>query len=431
MAVDSDWLEAGCGSAGSPESVASDVGSSAGVCTPRGKRPRLAIESFFAEPISRRGPSLDSWGPATRTTPPSFLPVDSDGINIDQLFATSTDSPPLDHSQMCRRLFDLPEVEAAEVLGWHPNRLFVAVLEFLLPRLTQSLPPRRLKGKQFNETEWVAALTHDPLCHTRVIMTSAMRISARDTFRRWQSRVVRRSIRHISAASSITWQALDDEGKSRWYPLEKLTPLSCIDGMFPQSGARPPTSRNELPSVGAVVPLGCAPKVSGWGYLATYNTNIGVGDPMVLRWVQEGLRGEALRTKLLDHPLYRACFDRFWEWHQATAVSMGFETYCASMEHSEHARNPARIHLHAYAGVHISGGVGWMKSPRSLMISTEEMVWEGCRPHVRPTTTRRKADAAVFHAVTGGVYYVVGEKIGGMYREANAWPIQDGRLERC
>ena len=110
---------------------------------------------------------------------------------------------------------------------------------------------------------------------------------------------------------------------------------------------------------------------------------------------------------------------------------MGFETYCASMEHSDHARNPARIHLHAYAGVHISGGVGWMKSPRSLMILTEEMVWEGCRPHVRPTTTRRKADAAVFHAVTTGVYYVVGEKIGGMYREANAWPIQDGRSDRC
>ena len=120
-----------------------------------------------------------------------------------------------------------------------------------------------------------------------------------------------------------------------------------------------------------------SPKIFGWGYLATYNTDIGLCDAMSTRWVQEGVRGEALKTKLMSHPLYRACFDRFWEWHKDQAVKMGCGMYCASMEHSEHANSPARVHLHSYAGVQISGGVGCMKVPRLLNFNENDLIWEG------------------------------------------------------
>ena len=72
-----------------------------------------------------------------------------------------------------------------------------------------------------------------------------------------------------------------------------------------------------------------------------------------------------------------------------------------------------------------------MKSTRLLTILTEDLVWEGFRPHVKPTTTRRKADPAAFHGVTSGVYYVAGKKIGNMYKEVFAWPIKDRGVNKC
>ena len=417
---------------GSPASVMDDVCSSPRLCMPRGKRPRLSIESFFSEQTSQATSSLDACAASARElSQPLLLPVESDGINIDHLFSATADLRPTDHNNTCRRLFDLPVVDAAEILVWHPNRVFVTVLEYVLPRLPLSVRPRRLNVKQFQGAAFVAAPTQDALCDLKVRMTRDRRMTARDTFRRWLSRLARRPIRHIAAASHITWSMLSDDGKGRWFILNKIMAHDTMSDTLPEDMHGLRTGNDVGPTAGDVVPHVTAHKISGWGYLATYNTNIGLCDAMSTRWVQEGVRGEALKTKLISHPLYRACFDRFWEWHKDQAVKMGCGTYCASMEHSEHANSPARVHLHSYAGVQISGGVGCMKVPRLLNFNENDLIWEGCRPHVMPTMTRRKAEATVFNAVSTGVYYVVGEKSGTMFKEANAWPIQDKRDKCC
>ena len=137
-------------------------------------------------------------------------------------------------------------------------------------------------------------------------MTRLRRTSARDTFRRWLSRAARRPIRDIVAASQITWNMLADDGKSRWYILNKLMPHDTMSGTFPEVMYGLRASNDVGRTACAVVPHVTEHKMSGWGYLATYNTNIGLCDAMSTRWVQEGICGEALKTKLISHPLYRA-----------------------------------------------------------------------------------------------------------------------------
>ena len=105
---------------------------------------------------------------------------------------------------------------------------------------------------------------------------------------------------------------------------------------------------------------------------------------------------------------------------------MGFRSVAIAMEHSSHASNPARVHLHAYAGVDIRGGVDFMGMIRPSPLKQTDLIWEGgAVPFVKMTLVRRARPAAIFHAVATGVYYVVGGKSGNMFKESSLVPIQD------
>jgi hypothetical protein len=93
------------------------------------------------------------------------------------------------------------------------------------------------------------------------------------------------------------------------------------------------------------------------------------------------------------------------------------------MELSMHAEQRGRIHLHAMLAPTLS----WSGHPRNLRkvnIPLAQLVWDGVIPDVRPSSgsgrSRQLADA-----FQSGLYYVLCNKIGGMYQDASVVLFQD------
>lgn len=64
--------------------------------------------------------------------------------------------------------------------------------------------------------------------------------------------------------------------------------------------------------------------IAWYGFLATCSTNIGLREPRILRWVQDGSRGEELKQRLVGHPLMTSCFERFAMDLKQIASASGF-----------------------------------------------------------------------------------------------------------
>ena len=394
------------------------------------KRPRLSVESFFSH-MSRDSTITSSTMRAASASHASAMTQHSyDGIHIDELFGSVARPQPDIEEVSVPASREMPVLSSDEVLTWHPNRLFVAVVTFMFPCPAEICGTRRIKAKGFDHQRWLITTMQEPLGNISYPMDWKKRLFARDEFRRWLSKMSRLSIRQVRKISQDKWKSLDEIAKTRWYILYRLLLPGASRNKMLMSDVTTSPSNVERPPTSAATNVSSPQALAGWGYLVTYNTQIGLQDPQVMKWVQEGHRGDVLRSKLKSHTLYRACFDRFWAFQKEQAAKMGFETVCVSMEHSENAANPSRVHLHAYAGVSIRGGVGWMKSPRTCPIYCMDLAWEGCRPHLKPTITRRKSDVVIFNAVATGVYYVVGPKLGNMFKESTAWPIQESSRER-
>jgi hypothetical protein len=117
--------------------------------------------------------------------------------------------------------------------------------------------------------------------------------------------------------------------------------------------------------------------------LLTYNTKVGKEDPAVLRWLQEGCKGDTLFQKMMKHDLYRDVFEEFWEFQLALGQKLGFVHTAVCMEWSRHADFAARVHLHAY---HAPGlrFRSWDHHTPSIVIRAECLMWKDRRPDCRP-----------------------------------------------
>jgi hypothetical protein len=162
--------------------------------------------------------------------------------------------------------------------------------------------------------------------------------------------------------------------------------------------------------------------------LATYNTGLGLQDPDILQWVQQGLRGSALADKLKNHDLIKNAFNRFVSFHKDRADKHGFKTWAVGLEHSMNAKHPARVHLHTYAGVDIRGGHILMGVPLARPVSKSGLTFPGCEaPIVKFTIIRRPSATTILNGVSTGMYYVAGAKESSLMLEASMIPILEQR----
>ena len=145
-----------------------------------------------------------------------------------------------------------------------------------------------------------------------------------------------------------------------------------------------------------------------------------------MQWVQQGLRDDELADKLKQHILIQKAFCRFVSFHKDLAHKHDFKTWAVGLEHSRHAKHPARVHLHTYAGVDIRGGSILMGVPLVRPVSKSGLTFPGCDvPFVKFTIIRRPSTATILNGVSTGMYYVAGAKESSLMVEASMLPIQE------
>jgi hypothetical protein len=163
-----------------------------------------------------------------------------------------------------------------------------------------------------------------------------------------------------------------------------------------------------------------------YGFSATYNTKIGLRDPKILEWIHEGHRDDELRARLRTHPLLRACFDAFSEHIQQIAKPLKFVTWAVAMEHGGSSSHPARVHLHAFAGVDISRGFGMMRPPKGGNVDRTLLLWDGADvPMVKYTTFKKVSPSLLYNSITTGMYYVAGAKSSSLFVESSDVPFKE------
>lgn len=378
-----------------------------------------AVEDF-ATPVNTASSSSPSVDPHV-----NFF---QDGISMKRLFEdvmvdTSSGSGLASSSSQS----SLPKTSFEGIENWHPNKVFVAVVEFAGPRWSVIINQHtKVVGKTMNVKKYLLELQANPLMVCSGPLKSASRLKGFRCMTKWVSRFSSLANRFTRLKMNKVWQSLEDDIKGRWVLLDQVLSIPRVARLFPEYrktntilGAGVLES-NDAGDTGPVAGLVC------WGYLATYNTKIGLHDPQVISWVNEGIKGDELCQLLREHTLYRQCFNRFVSFQKHLAAKMGFRSVAIAMEHSSHASNPARVHLHAYAGVDIRGGVDFMGMNRPSPLKQADLIWEGgAVPFVKMTLVRRARPAAIFHAVATGVYYVVGGKSGNMFKDSSLVPIQD------
>ena len=249
----------------------------------------------------------------------------------------------------------------------------------------------------------------------------------------WISRLSGRGIRtvkremHEEWIVNGKWRSLEDIVKYRFHFLKQLEKDLDFQDAIPEVSTRPNgrSAQTSFSLVGSKTsePL---PVTLCYGWLATYNTDLGLQDPDILQWVQQGLRGSDLAAKLKEHDLIKKAFTRFVSFHKDRAEQHAFKTWAVALEHSMNAKHPARVHLHTYAGVDIRGGHLLMGAPLARPVSLTGLTFAGCdAPKVRPTTIRRPSPSTILNGVSTGMYYVAGAKESSIMMEASMMPIEE------
>ena len=126
--------------------------------------------------------------------------------------------------------------------------------------------------------------------------------------------------------------------------------------------------------------------------------------------------------------LYRHAFDSFAAQVSKWATEHRFGSHAASMELCLHGNLIHRVHLHAFFGPKVDF-MGCECRHVPSFVDVASFMWLGSNPQIRGMRSHSRKSVMQDETV-GGLYYVLMEKPGTMFRVANLWPFQDCR-KRC
>jgi hypothetical protein len=409
--------------------------------------PRVNLTAVF-ESLDFAGDPLGDQLPSASSCGWSLHDLGGDGLDLLEAFSTEpAGAPSCPAASDAKTTTSLGFVKWEELCDMHPNKVFGLILEFIMAKLPKSMRTcKRVrltkKTSRSRRTEF-ASLAKDPMHDLKYQLNTRDRSAALYTMCAWISRLSGRSVREVRKEMNQQWvvegrwKAYDDKVKCRYHFLRLLEKEPCFQEHFPELCSVRVPGRSSQASLARVAESATEPQphTACHGYLATYNTDLGLRDPTVLQWVQQGLRGDDLAAKLQDHDLLKEAFRRFAHFHQVLAEKVGFRSWAVAMEHSANGDHPARVHMHVYAGVSVVGGHLFMGYPKPKLIDKDTLLWEGCAaPFVKFTVIRRPSPATILNGVASGMYYVAGAKKSNLFLEASAYPFKDrarhDRLER-
>ena len=312
-----------------------------------------------------------------------------------------------------------------EVLDWHPNRVRAMLVTELHDRL-QHLTPKRHKTKRWDPiSEFHSLLRGDtPIVSKKGTHGDHWR--GRDFYVRVINYVTGDGIRNVRKATSQTWQKVSNEDRHCWYLLHRIAHDSRIAPILDMPKKN---EKSKLEAASAEYNQGGTkhgPQTwSGYGFVLSWNTDLGQDDPDVIKLLQSGKVGEDLFRSMKGLTLYQEAFTDLWEHANQVAMRKKLGTVNIGMEHSPNGDHEARVHFHGFLGPDLRSGVGFGWNPVLSEITSEEVKWRGIYPNIKPTRPQKKSWTQIYQAVATGSYYVAGPKIGSILQRSTFKPIED------
>ena len=279
---------------------------------------------------------------------------------------------------------------------------------------------RRLKQRP-SLGEQLAALIADPAGDPAPWTTYVGRRLGYHEFERRFAADLGFSIRAAREPAKKLWSAADRGVQNGWTVLAQVG-----QHMYDKVNSRTrvlkaPPGDSETKVVDGTIPE--AVSLCCLGLLCTWILDLGLDDLGVMLKVRNGLQGEALLQALKNVPLYEQAFQSFYEWIVHRSDSLGFRTHAGSMEMCMQGTPAHRVHVHAFMGPQLDM-MAWQSSQHTVSVDLATLAWGGARPNVRLMRCRRQG-RAVRDEIVGGMYYVLMNKPGSMFRMGNRWPFTE------
>ena len=301
-----------------------------------------------------------------------------------------------------------------QILTWHPNRVFFAIIYVLHQRLSPShCARRRVRGKQSDTMHtlknWMA--TRDFRASGK--FPARHRGAGRDMYRRIVSGLTGNTIRAVVKATGSLWEELGIDSKNSWGQLAALVKRREVENCARDLLLSKSDHEHRIRPAGLVPVQQEEPKKKecrGYGVSLCFNTSLGQDDVEVIRILQTGLVGQELRTALAEVACYSKFIDACWAYFEPLGKEIGLPLVACGMEHSENGSHPARVHVHVFMGMEVRGSF-FDNNQAMISFPEADLIWNGLKPGwTRPTLVSRKTHTQIHKAILQAYYYVAGPK---------------------
>ena len=366
-------------------------------------------ESDHDLPVAMAVPSAWQPGPRRRSVAEAFSACPPNFVGFDDC---GEREQPVDTAAIC------PEAACAV------ERMLRLALLVNSPQDYVPVPPRkrrRQKGKP-DLGSLLAAVIADPSKDPAPFFDGSTRRYGYHEFERRFSMDLGVPVRSVRTRATDLWKRANIGVQNGWSVLAQVCKI-----MYTRSGARtrrlcPAPSHAQEPAEDGLR-VQAMPSVSCIGVLGTWILDLGLDDPAVLAAVAAGHRGAVLLDFMKGHPLYQQAFNSFKTWVQDKARDSGFHSEAGSMELCLAGSIAHRVHVHAYLGPHVDM-MGWQTCTQQVTMDVAGLVWMNAKPVLRFLRPRRRLSQGLAET-HGGLYYVLMQKPGTMFRFGNRWPFQD------
>ena len=315
--------------------------------------------------------------------------------------------------------------DVQEVLSWHPNRVRATVIMELQHRL-QHLRPHRVSKKKFDPILTLHKLSEGHSVEsTEDLRRPTKEIYGRNLYTRMLAIISGQPWRNLQKTHHSIWSQCRKEDKKEWCTLWRIMTHVNIQKYVVLPRRRPGRRMDEAVLQQETAHNG--ESFAGYGFLLSYNTDLGQADPDVIKLVQSGKSCEDLYKAMRGMAIYQEAFTELWEHANKIAVKMRLGTINLAMEHSSQGDHEARVHFHVFMGPDLRSGVGFGWNPVLAEVNSRDLQWRGIVPHVKASRPQKRSWNQIYNAVAVGSYYVAGPKIGSIMKRSTYKPIEDIR----
>ena len=287
------------------------------------------------------------------------------------------------------------------------------------------VPCRRRRAKTSPDLASVIKnLRKNPRYVTWKISGSALK-EARDEFVARYAIAACQSIRVVRTSARRIFHRQDVEFKKAWFFLKQcskhmflIRPLNVRQLMEPHVAAAVFQPRLQRPLEQKQYSIeACALFVS-------WHSSFGVGKSVLVKLLGSGCSNDELLHVLMRTDSYRKHFELFRDRVRYLAMLMGLSSWGSCMDLTLAGASRGRVQLHAVFAPRLASDGQPLAPTKKVYIPVSDLVWDGIVPDIRPAVCGGRT-RQLTEALAGGFYYVLCNKIGGMYKASSVELFKD------